>query len=335
MKNVKYAIPFLALILLIPMGMSNSLAQGPVNDQQVRDNTGNTQGETSPSGTLDDEPVVIEEPYTLQEIAHAFEVLEPHAVFDENLHLTFHPNSTAYDPIVTDRDLEIGRNFALHNDAVMDILIDAEELGAIGKVTEEKLDSTELKRAIHEFTVSKFRLLFEKDNDAPVTGVSMDDHRPPISYTVFEPSIFGTFGITSVDHGVDSDDWSASFSVCQGGFYHPHGAYSNNIGTDLSITEMEDELIDAGYRIVFEGTARWHDESAYYQPYNCSWGAFRDQADIRTNSQYKWQPLEPNPQLLDYLPPSWWWVLYTAWWHDWNNNITPQDPPSNYIDPPM
>ena len=171
------------------MGMSNSLAQEPVNDQQVRDNTGNTQGDASPSGALDREPVVVEEPYTLQEIAHAFEVLEPHAIFDENLHLTFHPNSTAYDPIVTDRDLEIGRNFALHNDAIMDILVNAEELGAVGKVTEEKLSSTEIKRAMQEFTESKFRLLFEKDSDTPVTGVSMDDRRPLIIHTVFEPLV--------------------------------------------------------------------------------------------------------------------------------------------------
>ena len=173
-----YTIPFLALILLISVDMRNSLAQEFGNDPQPQNNTENTQG-NSTSGALDNEPAEIEEPYTLQEIAHAFETLQPHAVFDENQHLTFHSNSTTYDPIVTDRDLEIGHDFAMYSDAVM------------------------------------------------------------------------------------------------------------------------------------------------------------DQVDIWNNSQYDWQPLEPNPQLLDYRPPSWWWSLYTAWWHDWNNDKTPQDPPSNYINPPM
>ncbi len=56
MKNVKYTIPFLALILLVPRGMHNSLAQGPINDQQVQGNTGNAEGETHLFEALDDEP---------------------------------------------------------------------------------------------------------------------------------------------------------------------------------------------------------------------------------------------------------------------------------------
>ena len=55
MKNVKYTIPFLALVLLISVDVGNSLAQELENDPQPQNNTGNTQG-NSTSGALDTEP---------------------------------------------------------------------------------------------------------------------------------------------------------------------------------------------------------------------------------------------------------------------------------------
>jgi len=54
----------------------------------------------------------------------------------------------------------------------------------------------------------------------------------------------------------------------------------------------------------------------------CPGGPFRDQARIRTTHShfqytYNSQSPEPNPEVLDYIPPSPTWPAYVLWWHGW------------------
>ena len=61
-NKVKYIIPFLALVLLIPSGLVNVQMSGEIDNIEA---------------------------YTIEEIEHAFAVMEEYVIYDENRNITF------------------------------------------------------------------------------------------------------------------------------------------------------------------------------------------------------------------------------------------------------
>lgn len=61
------------------------------------------------------------------------------------------------------------------------------------------------------------------------------------------------------------------------------------------------------------------DYSRAIPAYSYPAGAFRSQAQLVPLRNRRWglylQEPEPNPELLGYHPPCWWWPAYTLWWH--------------------
>ena len=54
---------------------------------------------------------------------------------------------------------------------------------------------------------------------------------------------------------------------------------------------------------------------------SCDDGQMRDQVTIK-NKRFAWQPNEPNPNVNQYLLniPTYWWLMYTHWWHETYND---------------
>ena len=109
------------------------------------------------------------------------------------------------------------------------------------------------------------------------------------------------------------------------------------IGTDGhdSQADIEAWLVNNGQHIVNWPSADWGD--LVYAEINttgqggCTSGEFRDEWNIYDDSRdhidaYRtsegWHTLnhdnEPNPELLDYFPPTYWWGGFVSYWHDYN-----------------
>ncbi len=52
--------------------------------------------------------------------------------------------------------------------------------------------------------------------------------------------------------------------------------------------------------------------------YGCNDGVFREQAIIRSSITYETYTPEPNPEIVSYSWPSWWWGPYVLAWHGLN-----------------
>lgn len=163
-NKIKYTIPLLALALLVPMGMTNAIAQevpgGIENDTQKT--------------TV----------YEKSDILHAFRVMEKHISIDEDYHLDIDIISAQNDPHISELDIQISQSFALYNDSLMDVV------GPVGQVNELETDIDEqIHDIITDFESGEFRKLFSDGNKGHV-GTTLN-----VMYNTLDSKI------TPVHHG--------------------------------------------------------------------------------------------------------------------------------------
>ncbi len=112
--------------------------------------------------------------------------------------------------------------------------------------------------------------------------------------------------------------------ACGGNFLFPH-----EDGEEPSFrlfdtdTEVKEYLVSIGRHQV---QVPWsadpeNDYAITVDAYGCRWGKFREQDTIGYNvTALKWtydiSLPEPNPELLSYVWPTWWWGIYVRWWHN-------------------
>ncbi len=252
--------------------------------------------------------------YTLQEIHHAFDVMEPFVIYDENKNIKFDISATK-DPNVTQKDIDVALDFTIHNNAIMNATV-----GSVGKVNELGTNNMELKLALKDLQTGKFKALFANSG-----AIGSTNDITPVSYDYVQTPIVTVFGIDSivpVHHG-------AWLTVCGGGFNDPHkpDTYPDNYRGSGTLSATQSELKRAGYHMV-DVYASWTGTTS--QPYDfakvtpssqysglCDLGAFRDQAIIDPpNFSYRVFEYEPNPEVIRYVWPALWWGPYVAWWHD-------------------
>ena len=98
MLNIKFAIPFLLAVLLIPVGMS--FAQTTPGEEDHTD-------EIRPVGNANTS-------YTIHEIERSFGVMEHYVIYDENKNITY-DLQTAREDGVLELDIVIALDFASIN----------------------------------------------------------------------------------------------------------------------------------------------------------------------------------------------------------------------------
>ncbi len=127
-KNMQFAIPLLALVLLISTGLANAQTSGGVGDK-------------------------IDTPYTVDEIAHSFSIMEEYVIYDENKNITFDIDRAIANN-VTQSDIDIALDFAAHSNAAINTVIGS-TIPTGGLSTENQ----QLTNAMDEFKDGKFRYL--------------------------------------------------------------------------------------------------------------------------------------------------------------------------------
>ncbi len=117
--------------------------------------------------------------------------------------------------------------------------------------------------------------------------------------------------------------------VCGGSLNNPHPEYiRKDIRKTNTVTEAQYIVVGWGYsEVPFYASYVWWgftddlvDYGKQITAYNCNHGAFRDQIVIEHHDDSQWhlmkQIKEPNPAFDDYVQPVWWWIYYTAVWHN-------------------
>lgn len=319
MTATKYAIPFLALVLLIPPGVGSSFAQEVPGDEIT-------------------EPEIV---YELGDIYHAFDVMEEFVIYDENKIITFNLTAAREDSNVSELDISIALDYAAVSNDLMSVRINA--TGPVGTVNE--LDpETEIGEILDGFEEGRFRELFG-DNDGTVGAVS---EVTPVTFDFDAPITFA-FGIPK--HKVVQIDrpWYVSEGAvaCGGGYEQVHNKmmpYILQPLTSRSVSTIHAELRSDGYHNVAwyangfssDPLRDWAKVVTTGAPGDCNGGEFRDhgivqyagyrgielQGDSENQvviqpgySGYTIQENDPNPELHGYIWPAYWWGAYVSWWH--------------------
>ena len=290
-RKIQYMIPLLAMALIVPLGIGNA-------QEEELDNT--------------------PQDYTLQEINHAFEVMEPFVIYDENKNIEFDPTAIN-DPKVTQRDIDVALDFAMHNNLIMNIVIDH-----VGKTNELGTNNTELKRALEEFENGKFKALFEQPS-----AVGTTNEIQPTSFDFTQVPIVSIFGLDEYPiHDIQKNTPKPAL-MCGGSPQNPHPADSSPeiVRGFNSLAAAQRDLIGKGYHNV-AGYAIWGnvEQNRPYAfakvvtsgaPGDCNDGPFRNDGAIdRDGLGYRIYEKEPNPEVLSYVWPKLAWGLYVVWWHD-------------------
>ncbi len=79
-------------------------------------------------------------------------------------------------------------------------------------------------------------------------------------------------------------------------------------------------LVSVGYHKTADYASNYNadDYTRCVNAYGCSGCKFRTQAIITGQNNkwgYKYQTPEPNPEILSYIWPAYWWGTYVRWWH--------------------
>ncbi len=103
---------------------------------------------------------------------------------------------------------------------------------------------------------------------------------------------------------------------------HPENAQVYTNTNTSSISALKSHLSGLGYHTVAGYASsiqplnyNGYDHAKGIYAYGCNFDVFREQAVIYDSDTYKYQSLEPNPELSNYSHPVWWWTGYVITWH--------------------
>ena len=261
---------------------------------------------------------VVQAPYSIEDIAHSFAVMEDHVVYDSDKNIAFDTAGALLDASASQKDVDIALDFAAHSNSIVNAA-----MGPVAQANEAEGGNAELARAVRSLEEGRFRLLFA-DDAGPVT---VNNALPGLAQPAM---LLSPHEAPWVDTHAPRRGGQNPLTVCGGGGMsnpHPWGTpASYPPETERAFPSIRDGLSWArgqGYhQVPFYATHNlpWDyarvDTSA---PGGCNSGPFREQAILVTTSlRFYTQHDEPNPELLSYVWPRLWWGAYTLWWHDTN-----------------
>lgn len=272
--------------LLIPHGISIAHAQGIHSDVHM--------------------------PYALGDIEHSFAAMEEYVVYSKNKSISFDTINAMRDSSVSELDIEIASEFAVHSNDIINATF-----GHLAQTNELEAGNLELKRAVQELEGGKFSAMFGTGGGS---AGRVNDIMPVLyEYATVSPIFLQKILADEpqeVRHGSRS-----SAIACNGGFQNPHPVPAV-IPKRWFTTEFAAEryLINNGYHQVplYASGNYGNDFAKTTTAYHCDSGEMRSQVVVFQTGSY-WrhntQSPEPNPEILAYGWPAYWWGAYVAWWH--------------------
>ena len=260
---------------------------------------------------------VVQAPYTIEDIAHSFAVMENHVVYDRDKNIAFDTAGALRDPSVSQRDVDIALDFAAHSNSIVNAA-----MGPVAQANEAEGGNAELARAVRSLEEGRFRLLFADDaGPVAVNGAPQGLAQQAIPLPLHEAQWAETHAPRRGGQN--------PLAVCGGGgmsdphpWRHAIQYPSKSASAFPSAGSAHSWALTNGYHLVAPYATDHYgwdyariDTSA---PGNCNSGEFREQAVMKaksTGTRFDTQHDEPNPELGNYIWPRLWWGAYTYWWH--------------------
>ena len=256
-------------------------------------------------------------PYSIEDIAHSFAVMEGHVVYDRDKNISFDMAGALRDGSVSRTDIDIALDFAAHSNSILNAA-----MGPVARANEADTGNAELARAVRSLEEGKFRLLFE-GNEGPVAA---SDAPQGLAGLAMPLSLHGASDATPQAPRRGGQD---SLTACGSrGMSNPHPwgkpvlNPSPNKPAHANAAIARSWAIGQTYHLVpLYATGNFLDDYARVDtsaPGGCHYGPFREQAimiTVSTGIRFSTQHDEPNPELLSCVWPRLWWGAYTHWWH--------------------
>ena len=240
-------------------------------------------------------------PYTLAQIDHAFSVSDGYVTVDQNNQMKVDKKEMKKDGI-SKLDIKIMKKWAkIHNK------------------TMEVRNSGDPKLILEHFEKiqnGKFRLLV--DTTVPAIGVPTVSNGDPISAFSHSGQSFWSLTACGITYG-QTQHTNPTANVGLNGYSSVAAAQTqlSNWGyTQLQVPYTDPQSVGFDYgKINSNGIG------------GCTGGEFRDEHFIYDSDRYQngvlfasavhtlKQVNEPNPNLAEYNPPTYWWDTYTFFWH--------------------
>jgi len=253
--------------------------------------------------------------YELEDISEAFSAFEGHTSYDENIHLTIDMENISD---ATAKDVEIMNEYAeLSNKAV-------DALTTIGNGA--------LESVVEEYETGKFHTMLNPDNyeHTHTTPVSTKTTGSQITYVmaeIIDAPINTAFGvlITPTSHKIP---YSGLYECGVWAWQVPAEGPQGQEGTFSSANVAREKLEDDGFTLVLGYASvselRGNDYSKVSSGKGgCNGGEFRDQSVVYGSAGHGFSGPhiltdynEPNPEIFSYTPPTAWWPITVAVYHD-------------------
>lgn len=184
------------------------------------------------------------------------------------------------------------------------IIIGFEFIKMQNKMIQDIHDNPDAKMKIDKKDIDKFKKFFEKAQKGELKK------RNAIKFLSFLDFILPT---------VLAED------VCGGSEDNPHPKATYTVTGSYDTFQDGKAALSSGYSQVpgYASENSGYDFADWVTAYGCADGVFRDQTIIYDlDNDGDWQhhshnnPSEPNPEVLGYYWPVYWWSGYTYWWHD-------------------
>ena len=226
-----------------------------------------------------------QERYNLDDIKSSFEKADPYITITDGNYVSF--DESIAPSIMSELELEIVRDFlALQNDYVEKVTNNPnqhhsldKELGS--KFSELEEDVADSQRG-YQLPIGNWILPQAFAWGSDVCGISFGERH--LEYD--KKTIKKYTKQSTAEKYLDRHD------------YHEVSIYATDPRTTLSENSS--------------------DYAVEVDAYDCDDGEFRDQIVLKYKSK-KWnlvkQIMEPNPEIIDYDTPVWWWNYYTVVWH--------------------
>lgn len=251
-------------------------------------------------------------PYELDDIEHAFSVMEEYVIYDNDKNISFDLPSALRDDSASQLDIDIASEFAIHSNRIINATS-----GSLTQTNELEANNIELVRALQELEEGRFRSMFG-DKVGPMGSTSgimpvLDEQADALT----------SFALASPENALQEASYRArsQSTVCGGSFQSPNPEppairkrwFSSEGGAERYLTN------NGYHRVPQYASANYvNDFAKTTSAYGCSNGEMRSQAVVFQSGNY-WrhstQSPEPNPEILSYDWPVYWWGAYVAWWH--------------------
>lgn len=221
--------------------------------------------------------------YTADEVANALEDLEPYV--------------TLNDKQIAKLDISSAKKNGISQESIQ---IGKEYLRMQNKMIQDAHDDPTKKMKVSDKDKEKFKKFHDK-----VKTIGLEEKVIKIDYLDF------FIQTAHASHGCN--------------YNGPHPAATHTTTGSYASRTAAINALDSGYNQVPDyATLNEPDDFAdWVIAYNCFDGVFRDQTIVyESGSVWKHSnhnsPSEPNPEILAYTWPVWWWGWYVEDWHDAN-----------------